>query len=275
MAGLDSSDGRDARAQILVWGKTYPELSTRHRETVCTGGSFVDSGKPVRLYPIDLRYLDRHKQYSLYDIIEVPVGVSTKDRRPESRKVKSNQLKIVGKVKSGGDWIERHRIVFKDTSWHYDCLDHLKAQQRQDRSSLGLVPVRVFEGFDVVERPAKDRERHEAKLAALKGQVEIFAPATKHLDFLPWRFRVRWRCKDADCPGHDTLLLDWGLGELARRDGVDAAIQRMEFIGDTREHDLRFFMGNFKRYPKTFGVVGLWFPKREKIDAALSQGSLL
>lgn len=266
--------GRPDSGQILVWGKTYPELSARHRETVCTGGTFVETGRPVRLYPISLRYLDAHKQYSLYDIIEVPTAPSSKDTRPESRKVTGSGLNIVRSVPTDGDWAARHRIVFMDTSWHFDCLDLLKAAHARDRTSLGLIPVRTFDAIEVEERPRKERDEHDAKLKKLKEQTEIFAPATKHLDFLPWRFRVRWHCKASGCRGHHSLVLDWGLGELARRLGADAAVQKMEQIGDPVEHDLRFFMGNYKAHPQHYGVVGLWYPKRTKIEAALSQGSL-
>ncbi len=43
--------------KILIWGKTYPELSKKYIETVCTAG-VLESGKPVRLYPITYRYLN-------------------------------------------------------------------------------------------------------------------------------------------------------------------------------------------------------------------------
>ena len=56
--------------RFLIWGKTYPELSSHHAETVCTGAVDV-SGRPVRLYPVPLRYLQGDQQYKLYDIVEV------------------------------------------------------------------------------------------------------------------------------------------------------------------------------------------------------------
>lgn len=261
-------------ADILVWGKTYPELSARHRETVCTGGCLVSSGKPIRLYPISLRYLDTHKQYSLYDIIEVPIAPSSRDARPESRKVTGSALKIVKSVPTGGDWLERHKIVFKDTSWHFGCLDRLKAAHERNRTSLGLIPVRTVDAFDVEERPPRERQEHEHKLAQLKEQADFFAPAAKHLDFLPWRFRMHWQCVASDCPGHHGLVLDWGLGELARRQGAEAAVTKMKEIGDPARYDLRLFMGNYKAHPQHFGVVGLWYPKRSNLEAALSQGTL-
>jgi hypothetical protein len=62
----------DLQTKILIWERPT-ELSSRHVETVCTGGCLED-GRPNRLYPVDLCYLERHKQYSLYDWIEVPIA---------------------------------------------------------------------------------------------------------------------------------------------------------------------------------------------------------
>ena len=33
--------------RVLIWGKTYPELSNKYTETVCTGGVLED-GRPIR-----------------------------------------------------------------------------------------------------------------------------------------------------------------------------------------------------------------------------------
>jgi hypothetical protein len=65
--------------RVLIWGKTYPEISKKYVETVCTGRVRED-GSPIRRYPVPLRYLDGSKQYSLYDWIEVPVEKSHSDR---------------------------------------------------------------------------------------------------------------------------------------------------------------------------------------------------
>jgi hypothetical protein len=47
--------------KVLIFGKTYPELSTKYVETVCTGG-LLESGQPIRLYPVPLRYLEGENQ---------------------------------------------------------------------------------------------------------------------------------------------------------------------------------------------------------------------
>jgi hypothetical protein len=264
----------NGRQQVVIWGKTYPELSRRHRETVCTGACILATGQPIRLYPIALRYLERHHQYRLYDIVELPIGHSSRDTRPESRKVKSAHLEVVGHLGSADGWLPRHRVIFKDPSWHYDCLAELEARSKRDRSSLGLIPVRSLDGMEVVERSVKERDAHDAKLKELAAQGELFAPAMKTLEFFPYKMRVRYRCRATSCPGHDSLMLDWGLGEMARREGIDTAVRRMESLGDVDRYDLRFFVGNFKAHPQHFGVVAAWYPLRAKLAEALVQGDL-
>jgi len=71
------------RAQVLILAKTYPELSRKYAETVCTAG-IRDNGRPIRLYPVPLRYLTEEAQYRLYDWIEVLIRKSSRDPRPES-----------------------------------------------------------------------------------------------------------------------------------------------------------------------------------------------
>lgn len=51
--------------RVLIWGETYPELSSKYRETVCTGGCLED-GRPVRIYPVPFRYLEGDSRYKMY-----------------------------------------------------------------------------------------------------------------------------------------------------------------------------------------------------------------
>src|ERR1019366_7373148 len=63
--------------RILIWGKTYPELSKKYIETVCTAG-VLESGKPVRLYPITYRYLN-DEQFKLYQWITAGIQKNPND----------------------------------------------------------------------------------------------------------------------------------------------------------------------------------------------------
>src|SRR5882762_2279826 len=122
--------------RILIWGKTYPELSKKYVETVCTGGVRED-GAPIRLYPVPLRYLDGSKQYSLYDWIEVPVEKSRSDPRRESFKVQSDRILVVGHLETGDNWRARRDAIFRNRDWQFDSVTALKARQEANGCSIG------------------------------------------------------------------------------------------------------------------------------------------
>lgn len=102
--------------RLLIWGKTYPELSSRHAETVCTGA--VDElGRPVRLYPVPLRYLQGEQQYKLYDIVEVLASRNPRDPRPESYKIVPDSLRVLAHVPPDShEWAGRDALSVSTSS---------------------------------------------------------------------------------------------------------------------------------------------------------------
>jgi len=56
------------RTNILIAVKTYPEISRKYTETVCTAGVLADSKTFVRLYPIRFRYLEGELQFKKYQL---------------------------------------------------------------------------------------------------------------------------------------------------------------------------------------------------------------
>jgi hypothetical protein len=266
----------DRVERVLIWCKTYPELSERYKETVCTA-AVRENGSPVRIYPVPLRYLEKDQKYRLYDWVELAAKVDTSDRRPESHKLAAPEVRVVGRVSSKGGWTERREMIFKDTSWHYECLDDLKAREAKDRSSLGFVPVGSIERIWTKPRSEEERLKHEAKQNARHDQQGLFTGTEHeekkyHLAFQKARVHVKWTCRNQGrgepCPGHTAGVLDWGLGELARRDGDAVALQRMEMLCDLKRHELAFFVGNFKQHPKNFGIIGLWYPLHSEVEKA-------
>ena len=79
--------------EVLVTVKTYPEVSKRHRETVCTAGILKDTKSLIRLYPIRFRYLKDEQQFLKYQWITVDLEKSPSDVRPESHRVTPDSLK--------------------------------------------------------------------------------------------------------------------------------------------------------------------------------------
>jgi hypothetical protein len=251
---------------VVIFGKTYPELSVKHTETVCTGALRVDTGAPVRLYPVPLRYLDNGTTYSLYDEIVVPVEKSTSDPRPESFKVDAQRIHFVGHIDTERCWEARRALVFRDSSWHFPHLEALKKENLKSERSLGVVQPGRIEEVELVEKRNSDREAHEKKSADIRAlrEADLFDPTYKELEFLPYHIRLHWRCQEG-CDScrkrpHAMKVLDWGLLELARRKGWQKAVQKLEEISSAQKYDFRLFLGNFRLHVREFGIIGLWYP---------------
>ncbi|MGB7099747.1 MAG: hypothetical protein WBD95_13410 [Xanthobacteraceae bacterium] len=73
-----------AQGRVLITVKTYPTLSRKYGETVCTAGVCED-GAWVRIYPVPFRRLDETEQYKKYDWIDCKLIKSKSDPRPETR----------------------------------------------------------------------------------------------------------------------------------------------------------------------------------------------
>ncbi len=251
--------------RVLIWGKTYPELSAKYVETVCTGGVRED-GSPIRLYPVPLRYLDTGNQYQLYDWVEAPIQRNLKDPRPESFKVSADRIALVGHINPDtAGWRERANLIFRDPSWQFANIGQLKEAQRRDRQSIGIVTPGEIVDVRAVAKTAKERTEWDEKMLQVQSQGDLFRPEYKELEFPSHDIRLRWRCREPcdECSRHphDMKALDWGLLKLARREGFEKARARLEVISDLRTHDFRLFMGNFFLHQHIFGIIGMWYPK--------------
>ena len=96
--------------ELLVNCKTYPVVSTKYFETVCTGGVQA-SGEFVRLYPVPFRFLDNEEKYKRWDVIRVKVYKDTKDSRPESWHLQQGtpieKVQHLSSEKQRWDWMEK------------------------------------------------------------------------------------------------------------------------------------------------------------------------
>ncbi|MCF8054554.1 MAG: hypothetical protein K9K75_04975 [Deltaproteobacteria bacterium] len=60
-----------AMRSVFITVKTYPTLSSKYDELVCTAG-ILDDGSWVRIYPLPFRKLDYEKKYKKYQWIKLP-----------------------------------------------------------------------------------------------------------------------------------------------------------------------------------------------------------
>lgn len=265
--------------RLMIFGKTYPELSKKYVETVCTG-AITEAGKPVRLYPVPLRYLEGEQQYGLYNWITVPIEKSTTDPRPESYRIRPDQIQLHDVVKPDSDeWSARRDMVFRDTSWHFGGMADLKAANEARECSIGFVQPGSIENITMAEKSAQARKEFDEKLATLQAQVEsdMFHPSFKSLEFASHEITLHWRCAShcATCKKkpHAMKVLDWGLFELARKHSWEGALHRLREISDLRRYDFRLYLGNFRLHPRNFGIIGLWYPKLQAQQSFFRQES--
>jgi hypothetical protein len=102
--------GSEKTLTLLVNCKTYPAVSKKYTETVCTGG-VEPSGDFVRLYPVPFRLLRAEEKYDRWDVIRVRAYKDTKDTRKESwhleQTIPIKILKHVSSEKQHWDWMKK------------------------------------------------------------------------------------------------------------------------------------------------------------------------
>lgn len=255
--------------KLLIWGTTYPEFSKTYYETVCTGAVEEATGRLVRLYPITLRY--QKEPFSHYNWIEAKIQRNPNDRRPESFRIQQEDIKILDKLDTKDGWAKRSEWILRQGNV-FESVEALWAAQDADGTSLGLVKPRRIKRVYVKRLPDSDREEWEKQRANALSQRDLFVDAdaeTKDLVFMPVRYRVEFECHGENCNGHDMSVLDWGMYVLSRRQYAKKNRQQAEAdviakiheVTDPEKKDAYLFLGNTLAHPKSFMIVGFYYPK--------------
>ena len=235
---------------MLITVRTYPCVSARYTETVCTG-AITDKGEWRRLVPVSLRYLEEDRQFRTFDVVELDVNPG-KDGRPETRSPHLPSLKVTDHLDEwGARWAWVKPTVFRS-------LADMKSQGRT------LAPVAVAEVLEFTAKPSDPDWTPEQKE---KLKQELLFEERKPLEKLPYEFRFRWR----DCGGesHDSLILSWEILETYRQYRLDYQdpidVMRNKWLGDLcgPKRQVHFFMGNIAKWREVFCVTGVFSPPKE------------
>jgi len=254
------------RREILITAMTYPELSTKYRESACTGGVFMDTQEWCRIYPMPIRYLA--ERVHRWDVISATVWQDpSKDSRPESWRVDADSIKAVGKISTGRGhpptW-ERRRQLLLSPERCFESIERLKECQKSVGTSLGLIVPREGGRVSIEPRLAADEKAWQDKLHLVIDQGDLLERhRLRALDYLPNRIKVDFRCRGSQCRGHDCVVLDWEICELARRESWDMAKEKLQTLLGS-EYETQFMMGNFSKHLRSFGIVGIWYPKAQR-----------
>jgi len=276
--------------RVLIVVKTYPTLSTKYEELVCTAG-FLEDGTFIRIYPIQFRKKDYNEQYKKYDWIEIDLVKNKLDFRPESFRPFSHDTKIdiVGHIDTNNEWEGRKKIVLNKV---YTDLSILIAEAKDKKTCTSLAVFKPSEILDFTVT-AEEREWDKAKLAKLeeeRKQGNLFAQPEdpfKVVNKLPYKFSYKFK----DNQGRISMLMieDWEIGQLywnslKKYDGHNReqkAIDdvRKKYLEDfAKTKDLYFYLGTTQAHHfashNPFIIIGTFHPKFTLPNSGPLQGSL-
>lgn len=260
------------KQRILVTVKTYPTLSRKYGETVCTAGIRED-GTWVRIYPVPFRRLNESEQYRTYDWIECRLVRRTADPRPESfSPADQNELTPVGHIDTSDKWRERRRLLLQTTQV-YDRLDRLIEGAKSNTLSLAIFkPTKVTDFiWENEDRNWNQEKLHQMR--ALHSQLALFEDNSWRQTFqlipkLPYSFSYRF--EDSTGKRSELQVLDWETGALywnclkSTEGDEDAALAKVrnKYFDTFLKTDLHFFLGTTQRFhqvgPNPWVIVGVF-----------------
>lgn len=168
---------------ILIVVKTYPEISTKYTETVCTAGILADTKTLVRLYPVRFRYLEGKQQFKKYQWIKADIDKATADPRPESYNIDPNSIKLGEIMLAGKSWEERCAWLLNENTV-FPSVEALRAAQENNRTSLGIVRPKAVNRVIIRMRDEKEVAGAIAKKDSVVKQLDFFEEK-KDLYILP------------------------------------------------------------------------------------------
>ena len=249
---------------ILILAKTYPEISKKYTETVCTAGLHKATKKLVRLYPIRYRYLTGESQFKKYQWIKAKIVKANSDPRPESFNLVENTIEIGNIVGTGDDWIEREKWIINQNTL-FDSVEDLLISQKKSRTSLGIVKPKEILDFKIEPKSLEEINEAEIKKKSVLSQMGLFEQP-KDIELLPFRLVLKFKCNNQNCSGHNMSILDWEFGQLYRK--VKGSVDWEQKITDkvmsvcSSKREPYLILGNIARWQHIFCILGIFYPPK-------------
>lgn len=267
-----------ALTKVLITVKTYPTLSEKYDELVCTAG-FREDGSWIRIFPVPFRKLDYQNQFEKWQWIEIDLVKNTSDFRPESYRPTDldREIRMLDKIDTKSDWAKR-KLHIGDTIW--DNMTELIAAAKDPKIRTSLAIVKPKKILDFVWRPCErewDKQKMD-RVIANKAQGSLFDEEETRLVFkvvkkLPYEFSYIFTTEDGKT--RTIMIEDWELGMLywnclknAKGDEEEACRKVKERYLDFMWHqrDSLFFMGTTKQFHNVssnpFIIIGTFYPPK-------------
>lgn len=267
-----------ALTKVLITVKTYPAISSKYDELVCTAG-FKEDGSWIRIYPIAFRKKDYDQQYKKYDWIEIDLVKNDSDFRPESYRPYSHdsEIKIIDHLDTSSNWLLRKKYTLNKVYTNMSALI-AEAHNKGICTSLAVFKPSKFLDF-TVEEVSRDWDKKKLDILEKERiQFNLFKQPENPVEAvkkLPYKFRYVFQ--DEEGTVSKLMIEDWEIGQLywntlASNEGNEQkaieAVRLKYFTKFTKENDLHLFLGTSQlhHYPSKnpFMIIGAFYPKLEQ-----------
>lgn len=279
------------RTKVLVTVMTYPTLSKRHMETVCTAG-FREDGSWIRIYPVPHRLLNLEApMYKKWQWIDVDLEKNPSDSRPECFHIRDiDSLEILEKIDEGSvNWDLRCKWAFKNKKV-FANMEELLVLTRQNKISIAVLKPTEFVDFiaEVVDVTDYNRRlsAYKKQQEADRLQLSLFDDMRSYnesFDFakkIPYRFKYVF--KTADGKERRLMIEDWEIGMLflncywgSKATTIEEKYQeavskvKAKYWGFVQKEDVYFFVGTQYKWqnrnaPNPYVIIGVFHTPRNR-----------
>ena len=263
------------RKRIYITVKTYPTISEKYAELVCTAG-ILEDGTWMRLYPIPFRQLRDDQKYPKYAWINVDVEKNPTDFRVESYRPDLSSLTTETKPKKA-DWNERRRVILQNGTVYTNLSEIISKAKNDEISLVTFKPSKILDFIIEPHNPEWDPKKLEY-LQMQSRQFDLFK-STEEIEEefrvakkIPYKFSYRF--EDDSGKKSKLMIEDWEIGMLYlrclnRADGnEEVAINQVKqkFMEEFAKRDIYFFLGTTLEHHYTsknpFIIIGVFYPPK-------------
>lgn len=269
-----------AKTKVLVAVKTYPTLSQKYDELVCTAG-FLEDGSWIRVYPVPFRKLET--RYKKWQWIELELVKNESDPRKESyRPYDYDDISLGNIVDTKNEWAERKKYALKKV---YTNMDELIAEAKNPEIGTSLAVFKPTEIVDFTwERCESEWDADKVKAIYVRAaQGNLFDTEEEKevkklfriVDKIPYEFSYIFKSEDGKT--RKLMFEDWEVGEAFRHwmeyyhiseEEACKKLREKYFDEFAKKKDLHFFLGTTKRYhffaKNPFIIIGTFTPPLSK-----------
>ena len=271
-----------AKERILIAVKTYPTLSNKYIELVCTAG-FREDGSWIRIYPSPFRFLEQEKKYAKYQWIDLELDKNPRDSRPESyRPINIDEILLGERISTENGWEARRKLILERNPIHTNLEQIISGAKRNEFSLAIFKPTEILDF--IVKRTETDWKVNRKRAAEESLRQGSLFNDNENTDFklvqkLPYKFSYRF--KDDVGKISQLMIEDWEIGQLywncRKKYDEETSIQKVKekYLDDfAKTKDLFLFLGttyehHMRKALNPYVIIGTFHPPIQMPKAQL------